>query len=448
MTTPREQPLTESLPPGTAPRSARFGRRLLRLILALAILTLFAACATGLGFRVWFTRQLDHARTELARGHNAAAVRYLQKCQRYRPDDREVLLLSSRAARKSGATDEAEFLLDRATLLYGDDPELVTERLYLRVSRGEIESVGVTVLARIREGGTDTALAREALITGLVTRFRWTEATKHLNDWLAIDPQATAALLLRGKLEEQRLAFGPAKETYQAIVDRDPEHDEARLRLTTLLLADRRGNEALPHLEILRQRLPDLPEVMVQWSRALASVGRVEESRTALLQCLEKHPNFAPALAERGSQLLVEGDEPEAERFLAKAVALDPGNVVARNQYSLALSRNNKRDLAAREEESIAALKTDLDRIGDLISGPLQARPNDPQVHYDIAQIALRSGQVREALQWFTSAIRVDPNHTPTHRVLATLYHELDNPVLAARHRALAQRGGTPPAKP
>ncbi|MCI0701378.1 MAG: tetratricopeptide repeat protein [Planctomycetia bacterium] len=445
------------VPPGSPGKS--FGRRFLRVLftpfrfayqrpartlLYLALVLLFAGIATSAGVWVWFDHHLRAARTELARGHNAAAARHLRQCQRVRPDDREVLLLSARVARRSGSWDEAELLLDRCSQLHGEDGELVLERVLLRMARGEIESVGLAVMARIREGGPNAALAREALVTGLIYRFHWGEAYRQLDDWLATEPDATVALLLRGKLEEQRLAFAPARDLYRRIVELDPEHDEARLRLTTLLLADRHGEEALEHLAKLRQRLPEHPEVAVQWARALALQGRAAESRAALAACLRDHPDYPPALAERGAQALLDGDEGEAEQYLARAVALDPGNVATRTQYALALARNGKRDEAAREQVQIDALKADLDRITVLITGPLQERPNDPKIHHEIAQIALRSGQVREAIRWFTSALQVDPAHVPTHLALAILYRELGNPVLSARHRALAHRPGEP----
>ena len=81
-------------------------------------------------------------------------------------------------------------------------------------------------------------------------------------------------------------------------------------------------------------------------------------------------------------------------------------------------------------------MEADSERIAVLINGPLQNTPNDPQIHYEIGMIALRSGLTTEAIRWFTGALAVDPNHLPTHRILASVYHELENPVLSARHRA------------
>jgi predicted Zn-dependent protease len=388
---------------------------------------------------VWFDHHLRAARTEVDRGHNAAAVRHLEKCRLIRADNREVLILSARVARRAGSWDETDFLLERYSAVHGEDERSVLERLLLRTSRGEIEETGPALVARIQAGAPEADLCREALVSGMLYRFHWGAAARFLGEWLAVAPDSTAALLLRGKLEEQRLATGPALENYRRVVELDPDHDEGRLRLATLLLANRHGEEALEHLAPLRRRLPNHPEVAVLWAQTLGLQGRNAESRAALAACLRDHPDYPAALAEAGARALTDGDEPEAERFLARATVLDPGNVVTRSQYAFVLARNGKRAEAAEENRRVAALKADFDRITVLLSGPLQERPNDPQVPHEIAEIALRSGQVREALRWFTAALRVDPSHIPTHAALARLYHELDNPVLAARHRAQAR---------
>jgi Flp pilus assembly protein TadD len=455
-TTPPPPAPPESVP-GTPGRG--LGRRLLHALLAPArfarrrpgrvavyvgVFLLLVAVTVAARVWLWFDHHLDAARAELAAGHNAAAMRHLRQCERLAPDAREVLLLGARAARKSGAWDDAELYLTRYHERHGDEDGLVLERLLLRCTRGEVEAVHAALAARIRDGGADAALAREALVTGLLYRFRWVEALRQLDEWQAAEPNSTAALLLRGKLDEQRQNFPRAVEHYRRVLELDPRHDEARLRLTTLLLADRKGGEALEQLALLRESLPEHPEVAVQWVKALALQGRTEESRAALEACLRDHPDYPAALAERGSQALFDGEEPTAERYLARAVELDPGNLVTRNQYALTLARNGKRAEAARENAAIAALSADLDRISALTSGPLQANPNDPTVHHEIAQIALRSGQIREALRWFHSALQADPNHAPTHRALGVLYHELDQPILSARHRALANRGSLP----
>ena len=418
----------------------RPGRAVLFLGGGLLALALVAAAGTW----AWFDHHLSAARREVGRGHNGTARRHLDACHRLSYPHRELLILSARVARRTGAWDDAEAALDRYSGRHGDDADLVLERLLLRATRGEIETAGPPLLARVVAGGPEARLAREALVAGLVYRFRWAEADAVLAGWLAADPDDPIAVLLRGKLAEQRQNSEAAARAYRRVVELDPEHDEARLRLTTLLLVNRFGAEALGHLEVLRGRMPNHPEVGVQWARALALEGRTAESRAAVAACLAAHPDYPPALAERGGFALLDGDEAAAERDLERAVSLAPGDVAARAQLALVLARAGKPAEAARRQAEVDKMKADGERVTALIEGPLQARPGDPEVPHEIAGIALRAGEVGEARRWYEAALRADPDHAPTHRVLAALHHELGNPALAARHRALAQGAARP----
>lgn len=420
----------------------RYPLRAAALGVTMVLVVLLIAIA---GLWLWTGYHLAKARNDVALGHNAAAYSHLQKCAIIRPDNPEVLILSARIARRSGATDEAEALLYRYEGQHGMSDALVLERLLLRAATGEVEAVESQLTARSVTNGPDSELAFEGLVSGLITRFRWAEAYRHLADWRARYPQSTAALLLAGKLEEQRQGYELAIGYYRQILEIDPDQDEARLRLATQLVENRRGDEALEHVSALRARLPNHPEVEVLWVRALALNGRATESRAALAECMRRNPEYPPALLESGGFALLDGDEVAAERIFRQALDLNPDNLVAHNQYAFALARTGKIEEAAKARAFAEGRKADLERITVLIGGPLQSRPNDPAVHREIAQIALRAGQVREALRWFSSALQVDPNDVATHKALALLYRELDKPVLSAKHRALAQRPGEQP---
>lgn len=392
----------------------------------------------------WFGYHLRSARAEVDRGHNAAASAHLRACRWVRPDHPEVLLLAARVARRAGFWGEADAFLDRYWQRYGDDEGLVFERVLLRATRGDIEATAPILLARVREGGPASRTAREALVTGLVYRFLWVEAGRQLADWLATDPDDPLALLLRGKLQEQRLRTSEALLTYRRVVELDPEQHEARLRMTTLLLQLRQGEEAAGHLAYLRARLPENPEIQVQWVRALSLQGRTAEARAALDECLAAHPDLPEALAERGRFALADGDDRAAEEYFGRAVRADPGNVPARHQYALVLARNGKPGEAAAQDAAVKQLQADQDRIAELISGPLQTRPHDPTVPHEIALIALRAGRPADALRWFQTAIQIDPDHAPAHQELAKYYQAAGDPALAAHHRAIAQRAAGP----
>jgi tetratricopeptide (TPR) repeat protein len=413
----------------------RPGRAALYFALAVALLAaLLFAIQEGV-FR-WHRRD---ARREVERGHNAAAGPHLAACLSIHPRDPETLMLCAVQARRSGNWEDAEALLTRYSRERGDDADLVFERLLLRATRGDLENSAPLLIARIEAGGPDARPAREALVTGLLYRFRWTEADRTLAGWLRASPDDPFALLLRGKFLEQRQQASEALINYRRIVELDPEHDEARLRMTTLLLQLRQGEEALTHLDYLRVRLPNLPEVQVQRAKALALQGRTEEARAALDDCVSRIPDHAGALAERAALAVQAGDDRAAERDYARAVELSPGDVTILTPYAAVLARTGKTAEAAKLQETLKQLQADQERISELIAGPLQTRPDDPSIPHEIAAIALRSGQSAEGFRWLNAALQIDPNHAPTHRLLANYYQTAGNPALAARHRALAR---------
>src|SRR5262249_19703455 len=161
---------------------------------------------------------------------------------------------------------------------------LVLERLLLQAARGGVDAVPL-LRARIEQDDPSAPLAREALIAGLLYRFRLNEAEKDIESWLKRDTGNTFALFARAKLQEERGQGSEAMSTYRRLVELDPEHDEARLRMTALLLQLSQGEEALTHLEYLRRRLPESTEVLVRLAQALDLQARPDEARAALDEC-------------------------------------------------------------------------------------------------------------------------------------------------------------------
>jgi len=434
-------PLSCEATPGVGPcrRRTRGWQRVL-------IAALLLAGLAGGGWAVWdewqFRTRFAQARQEAERGHTQAAIRALDWCVQRRPDQREVLLLSAQIARRSGHLESAETLLDHYWQLYGDEEPLVLERLLLQAARGEVDAVAPRLRERLQHQDANSRQIKEAWISGLLARFRWGEAGQYLTEWLAESPEDPWALYLFARLQEQRDDLEGAKEYYRRLVELDPEHDEARQRLAQLLVQTRHGEEAEPHVRVLLTRWQPPPrELQVLWAKTLILLGRLDEAQATLDAVLTEHPHYPPALAERGKVALFQEQPQEAIRYLAEAVRLDPGDLAIRHQYATVLSQHGRETEAAEQRKMIQQLEADGERIKALIEGPLQREPNNAAIHHEIGMIALRAGQITEALRWFHSALRIDPQHTPTHRVLMVYYEETGQPALAARHRALARQG-------
>jgi len=419
---------------------AHVRRRPGRTLGVVALLLLIAAAAGATGYFLLSNYHLNAARRALARGHNMEAIEHLRFCHKYRPEHPAVILLSARVARRGGAWNEAEMLLDHYSDAHGDDNDLALERLALRANRGEIEAVAPLLEAHIASGDSSSAVALEALAAGYLYRYRLNEAERHIARWLEREPESTMALLAKGKLYEQREQNSEAVMTYRHALELDPAFDEVRLRLTTNLLRFSQGEDALAHLQYLHRRLPDHPQVQVELAKALEADGRTDQAIAILDECLRDNPDHVGALSERGRIARVRGDNARAEELLYRATRLDPGHGSARYQYYLTLTQNGKPDEAAKELEALQRIEADVERVKHILFGPLQERPNDPAVPHEVAMIALRAGRPQEALRWLQNALHVDPDHVPTHRALAALYHETGNPILSSKHRAIAQR--------
>lgn len=396
------------------------------------------------GWAVWdewhFRSRLSRAHQEAERGHTQAAIRALEWCMQRRPEQREVILLSAQVARRSGYLENAENLLDRYWQLYGDEDPLVLERLLLQAARGDVEAVADRLRERRQRNAAERRAIQEAWISGLLARFRWGEAGQFLTEWLAESPEDPWALYLFGRLQEQRDDLDGAKGYYRRLVELDAEHDEARQRLAQLLVQTRQGEEAEPHVRLLLTRLNPPPrDVQVLWAKTLVLLGRLDEAQATLEAVLSEHPHYSVALAQRGQVALFQEQPQEAIRYLAEAIRYDPGDLAIRHQYATILSQQGREEEAAQQRKIIEQLEADGERIKALIEGPLQREPNNAAIHHEIGMIALRAGQITEALRWFHSALQIDPQHAPTHRVLMVYYEETGQPALAARHRALAR---------
>lgn len=389
-----------------------------------------------------FLSHLSQARRAAADGKTSEAVSHLQACEGFDAEHRDVMLLAARVARVAQTWPRAEELLEGYWSRYGDDERLTFERLLLKASRDDVDPVAGILLNRVAQGGDPARDCRQALVSGYLREFRYTEAQPLLDAWLAEAPADALAGLLQGKLHEQLFKSQDAVESYRGVVERDPTHTEARLRLAVVLMQQRQADQALAHLRVLSDAAPANSEVAVQWALALRQVGRTDEAIRALDEALVAHPNSAAALTERGTLALNAGDDQLAAETLAKALRVDPGAIGTRNLYVSALTRLGRAGDVTRELAEIKSLTADSERLTELIHGALQTQPNDPNPPFEIAGIALRAGQPPESIRWYHAALKRNPGHGPSHTALAVIYHEMGNPVLATKHRALAAAAG------
>jgi tetratricopeptide (TPR) repeat protein len=421
-----------------------------------AVVLLAAAALTG-GLHAWAGYHLRAARSCVALGHNALAHEHLRVCLWAWPRDPECLLLAARTARRLGELDRAGDYLEQYQRLRGrDDTDLFLEQVLLHVERGEMDRYRDFCRSLVAEAGGPgggsgggpgvppggPSLALEAMTRACLRSFRYGEAREVLARWLGREPDSAQALFYRAYLHDQGQEMREAAADYRRALERDPDHEEARQRLVTVLLHLHKASEALPHVEHLRRRRPDDPPLQVLLARCRDQLGQREEAEALLDAVLARQPKHPAALVERGQLALRAGQSEAAEDWLREAVALEPGDYQAHYQLYLCLKRNGKADEAAEVDRRLGEIRADMERIQEIVGHEMQERPHAAALHYEVGLIALRAGAWEEGRRWLESALREDPRYAPAHRALAAYYQRTGDPGLAARHRQQAGPAG------
>jgi tetratricopeptide (TPR) repeat protein len=410
-----------------------------RTLVVATLLLLIAACAGIGGTYLWAAHHRRSAREALERYHTNEALSHLQACLSVWPRDPETLLLAARAARRTGEFSWADHYLDHYQKQRGEDnEELFIERVLVGAERGEVEPVSQFCQALVEKDHPATPLILEALARGYLRRARPRDAERVLNEWLKRQPDNLQAIFIRGQIHDEELRYHDAIADFRRVLAVDPEMDEACLRLCESLMHLGLSEEALPHLEYLSQRHPNNLKLQVYLARSHDRLGRLDKAEQILMDLLARHPDYGPALAERGKLALRAGRTIEAEKWLRQAILLEPGDVPAHYQLVLCLEMNGKLEEAEQARARLEQVEGDMRRVQDIAREKMQRTPHDPDLHYELGAIALRHGLDESGLRWLNRALEEKPDHVSTHKLLMEYYRRIGNFVRAAEHRRKA----------
>jgi predicted Zn-dependent protease len=419
----------------------RLWRRPARLLLIGVLLLCIALGAWVVGAQIWALhhywaaeRALEIFQVTEARRHLDACVRVWPKCARTR-------LLAARAARTTGDLTAAEKHLQVAELYPGEVSADVIdlEHYLIKAQRGDSEAVLRYCRSLVAEDHPQTPLILEAMAQGYVRMFRLGEAQVCLRVLLDRQPDNPQGLYLRAWVWEQQSNHPEAAADYRHVLKVTGGNEDARLRLASCLFSMSQPADAARHLERLRRRHPKSQLILTRLARCRHELGQQEEAIRLLDLVLAHDPPFPPALVERGQLALQTGDPAGAERLLRQAVAASPIDYKAHFLLHQALAHQGKQEAAREAEKKLTALRSDIDRIRDIIGREMTARPHDPNLHYRLGEVLLRGGDTKESLRWLRSALREDPGHKPTHQLLADYYLKIGSVGRSLRHRKLAR---------
>jgi len=417
----------------------RGGKKIKFLAAAITLLGLLSAAAFAFPYlKAWY--HLRAARLALAQYHTPEAIAHLQICLKIRPTDPEVLLLAARTARRAGNYVEAGVALDKYQNQRGCDEPCEVERILLCADSGDVDRAADFCKHWIEHGHPDTPFIYEAMAHGYLHAYRLPDARLLLQRWKQDQPDNPQSFFVEGEVLDCVGVSEEAAACYQRVLELDPEHTEARLKLTAALMERRDFAEIVPHLEYLLQRQPDNLQALVRLAACRSFLDQQAEAVRLLDDVLARKPDFAPALAERGKIALEREEYDAAENWLREAVEANPGDHATRFHLIRCLRRSGKEAEALKQEQQLRRLEADLRRINEIANIRMAEKPRDPALQTELGAIYLRCGFVDQGLHWLHTALRHDARYSAAHRALAEHYQRIGATEQAEQHHRLAAR--------
>jgi tetratricopeptide (TPR) repeat protein len=419
-----------NVPPG------RFRWRRVARVLVLLALVAVAVWQARVHGSAW--DHLKQGRAALRRDDPEDARRHLERVLETWPRSAESHFLAARAARQLGDLDAAMNHLREAERLGHAKPDIDLEHDLILAQSGQLAKVESGLMKCVNDGHADSAQIAAVLVPIYLADFRIVEAERLTARWVEQRPESVKAWTYRADVLERLRRTQEAVDALRELVKLVPEDRSARLNLARMLLETRQApDEAAGHLEWLLEADPNNPAVLIQLAACREAQGRVDEA-AGILDRVIAGPTRAPqAFHYRGRLELNRGRPAAAAPFLRQALELSPSEPGLLYTHFRYLQQTGTPAEIREAEERWRRCEADLTRVGELARA-ISASPQDPDLRREIGELFLRHGKTQDGVRWLESALRIRPDHAPTHRVLASHYQRNGRPDLAAYHNSLA----------
>lgn len=419
--------------PATRPTSKR------TLVLAGSVLLVVVAIWLVYGHK-WTTMvEISEARRELAAEQPSAALDRLERLQRRFPQHDEVLYWLAVANRRLDKLSAAETLLAQAEQLGADADSIALQRALINCRAGHFQAVEQLLRSALEQGVTDEVAADiyDAMATGYVASFRFRDAWQCLDFWKEWQPTAIKPRLLRAAISDQAGNREEALVDLRVVLATDPAHAEARRKLGLVLLELNRVEEALVEFRTGLTQHPDDAQLKIDIAGCQRRLGQLDEAAAAIDALLKERLTSdirAQALRTAGEVQLEIGKYDQALHYFNSAVQYAPKDPRVHYDLFRALTFAGQTERAQVHQKLHQKLQDDTQRLRR-ITVTLIDEPNRADLRYEAGEILSAAEFHDEAVGWWMSALRVDPDHLPSHVALAEYHRRKGNRQLEFVHR-------------
>jgi protein O-GlcNAc transferase len=193
-------------------------------------------------------------------------------------------------------------------------------------------------------------------------------------------------------------------------IARDPRNESYRLRYGLLLNDTKAPAAAVIRVREALKEFPDSSPLWLALGIAQMGDGKSDDARKSFERALELDPRSAPALAYLGSTYGERGQYAEAAGFYERAVAAAPNVAVP---YYLAA------DALLKEPQ------VDAPRVEKYLARAVELEPDFASAHMSLARLYVRGERWPEAAAAFERVTRLDPDSSEAHYQLGRVYVRL-----------------------
>jgi tetratricopeptide (TPR) repeat protein len=421
----------------TNTREERARRRWPVIIAGILLLALLAAAGRGLLRHAFDERERRIVRA-LAEGRLEQALNEVDRWLMSSPDSAAAHYFKARIAWAQNDLFTVDQELERARIL-GYDLTPLDRLSGLMLARANQPSKAEPLLHRAFVGARefDREVA-EALARIYLGTFRLSEAAAVLSVWSRELPGDALPHLLQTEIDAR---FDATSEVIiarcRAALERDPDLDQARLRLAEELRKNHQNAEAAAEYSRYMERKPEDPVGYLGAGQNAVEMEDFAEAAHFVDQSLRLAPHNPIALAARGAVERSRGNFEAALEYFDQAVKSDPFDHGNRYQRMMILRSLGKNVAADAERKAVEKLRDD-EEIFRKLSRELVRKPLDPQLRGETARWLMEHGREEEAVEWANLILRADPTHLAMNRLLADYYRRKGQVGLANLHEASA----------
>ncbi len=196
--------------------------------------------------------------------------------------------------------------------------------------------------------------------------------------------------------------LGQAEQTYQMILESEPNHPVALHSLGLIALQKGQYNASVELISRAIEAEPQIPQFHNNIGIALKGLGHLQEAISAYQKAISLKPDYAQAYNNMGAALYSLGQYAAAVENCKQAVSLKPDYAEAYNNMSVALQSQNQ--FPAAIENCKQAIAT---------------APDYYEAYNTMATLLQMQGRHNEAIEYYRQTLRLKPDYAEVHNNLA-----------------------------